>query len=78
MAPPVTPKLVFGLDSSLNRPGFALIEYDPGARAVRLIRTSVVDNKSKRCTKPYGQRLAENATEMKTYLDKEPDTILVR
>lgn len=60
----------------MKRPGFALLHYDGDARAVSVIRTSAVNNKNK--DKTHGQMLGENAKELRTYLEQNPDAILVR
>ena len=73
--------LVLGADLSLNRPGFAVIEYNKGK--VDLIRMSCVDNKSKPNKKPRGHTLTEiadhftvlmedlNKTDLPLYLVRE-------
>ncbi len=63
----------------MNRPGFSILHCDTGTRTVKLIRKSVVDNKGyKGGKKPHGQRLAENADELRSYMDSDMELIFVR
>ena len=63
----------------MNRPGFSILHCDPKTRTVQLIRKSVVDNKNyKGGKKPHGQRLAENAQELRSYMDSDMELVFVR
>ena len=63
-------------DQSMRRPGFAQQHYNSTQRTVTVIRMSHVNNKFAK--KPHGQMLSEIAHEFRTYLQAEPDAILVR
>ena len=63
-------------DQSMRRPGFAQLHYDAASRKVSVVRQSHVNNKFAK--KPHGQMLSEIAHEFRTYLQAEPDAILVR
>ena len=63
----------------MNRPGFSILHCDPETRTVQLVRKSVVDNKNyKGGKKPHGQRLAENAQELRSYMDSDMELVFVR
>lgn len=70
---------LFCADLSLNRPGFAELHYHADTRTVTVERMSIVNNKGIRNSdKPHGQKLAEIATEMKTYMTSDSDNVFVR
>lgn len=71
---------LFCADLSLNRPGFAILHCDPDTQTVSVVRKSVVDHKSSSAgkKKPHGQRLAENAAEMKSYMNSDMELVFVR
>lgn len=70
---------LFCADLSMNRPGFSILHCDPNTKTVQLMRKSVVDNKNyKGGKKPHGQRLAENAQELRSYMDSDMELIFVR
>ena len=70
---------LFCADLSMNRPGFSILHCDTETRTVKLIRKSVVDNKGyKGGKKPHGQRLVENANELRSYMDSDMELIFVR
>lgn len=64
----------------MNRPGFSILHCDPEAKTVSIVRKSVVDHKSSYAgkKKPHGQRLAENAAEMKSYMSSDMELVFVR
>lgn len=71
---------MFCADLSLNRPGFSILHCDPETKTVSIIRKSVVDHKSsaKDRKKPHGQRLSENAKELRSYMDSDMELVFVR
>lgn len=71
---------MFCADLSLNRPGFSILHCNPSTKTVTIVRKSVVDHKSvyKDRKKPHGQKLAENAKEIKSYMDSDMDLVFVR
>lgn len=70
---------LFCADLSLNRPGFAELRYHADTRSVEVVRKSIVDNKGIRNgNKPHGQKLAEIAAEMRSYMENENNTTYVR
>lgn len=63
----------------MNRPGFSILYCCPQTRTVQLVRKSVVDHKTYQGKKkPHGQRLAENAQELRSYMDSDMELIFVR
>lgn len=68
---------IIACDFSFRRPGFALLRYDPKNRKASVQETSNINNKNskKKCD---GEILSEIALELKRYLDKSPDAIIVR
>ena len=70
---------IIACDFSYYRPGFAVLQYNPDDRTVKIQETSNINNKNaagkKKC---HGQILSEIATELRRLLTKFPDGELVR
>lgn len=67
---------IIACDFSFRRPGFALLQCDPEKRTVTVQETSNINNKGK--NKCDGEILSEIARELRRYLEKTPDAVIVR